>query len=102
MGGILHVGSQRLLADNVLTGRQCGLRQGYVGGVRGADVDDVDRIVLDEVLDGGVSLFDAQTVLGAGGASGARRRDAGDLCPGSTSGSAVHLSHEPGTDEAGP
>jgi hypothetical protein len=65
-------------------------------------VDDVDRVVLDEVLDGGVSLLDAQAVFGAGGTGMARGRDAGDFRAGSTGGSAVRLSHEPGTDEAGP
>ncbi|GAA5200129.1 hypothetical protein GCM10023346_41520 [Arthrobacter gyeryongensis] len=65
-------------------------------------MDDIDRVVLDEVLDGGVSLHGSQTVFGAAGAGMARGRDAGDFRPCGTGGSAMHLSHEPGTDEPGP
>ena len=65
-------------------------------------MDDVDRVVLDEVLDGGVSLRDAQAILGAGGAGMARGSDASEVRPRGPGGFAVHVSHEPGTDEASP
>jgi hypothetical protein len=51
--GLGHGVRQRLLAQHVLAGGECGEGDLVVGVARGADVDDVDLGVLDEVLPAG-------------------------------------------------
>ena len=70
---------QRLLADDVPAGREDGLRLGEVEIVGGGDVDDVDRLVAEEVVEGGVCARDAEAGRTSGAALGRAAEHAADL-----------------------
>ena len=96
-----NVDRQGLLADDVLPGRDGRPHQRGVGGVRGADVHDVDVVGRQQLFDGVGRCRRADPLRR--GVGGRRRRsdDAGDHSARAPDGPGVHGSHEPGTDDAG-
>ena len=99
--GTLLVKRDRLLAENVLAGTKGGERVGDVQMVGRADMDDVDRIGLDQVLGTFEAGFRTKLrgrllrALGAGGS------DTGDPATGQQRGSRMDPTDEAGPDDAG-
>ena len=87
---------ERLLADDVLAGRERRRRQRGVQVVRRADVDDVDAVRGHRLLGRAVGVRHAEAGGRLARALGARRGHADDLGPGQARGA-----HVDGADEAG-
>ena len=98
----VEIDRERLLADDVLAGRQGALRQVRVEVVRRADVDDVDRRVVDEGLGALVGRLGAEAAGRLARPLRARGGHAGEDAAGGGDGAGMDGPDEAGARDRGP
>ena len=93
-GGAGGVERDRLFDDDVLAGRDRGERERQVQVVRGADVDDVDRLGGDQLLGAAEATCGADLGSCIGASLGRRGRDSGEIGAGEEDGAGVDAADE--------